>query len=241
MALTNISTEYVLEALGLKSFSGVVEESGIKFTMKNDGLVIYNSEKMIDIGVSHESISAYFDSNKPGFEMPKEYKALVEKLIDAINFLSPKDAIKKVLVQKDSEAVEVIKKDIAESKTPQEIMAGEKVFLKDAVEVYQPVKSTSPDSKYFVVAIGKDLKIAARVKIASVSVRVEGDLVKYKSQLVNTGYDMKTTANSYTHASLHVSCGGFMRFKVVGSALHGLLIGFDKIAKDLQLLDGKGV
>jgi hypothetical protein len=50
----------------------------------------------------------------------------------------------------------------------------EKVALRDATAMYQQVAGTSPDSKYFVVAMNAQVKLAVQLKAGGLSLRAEG-------------------------------------------------------------------
>ena len=77
-----------------------------------------------------------------------------------------------------------------------------KVPLKKAEHLYQPVKSTSAGSTYYVVGIGTDFRIAARIKHhGTLSVRIEGALDQNMEAIKKA--DMNIHGN---YASVHLSC-----------------------------------
>lgn len=75
------------------------------------------------------------------------------------------------------------------------------VALRDAVGLYQPVKGTSPSSRYFLVADFGDLKLAARYNPGNLSMRFEGAaLAHYSKLMVDLGFKMQKE-----YASLHLN------------------------------------
>lgn len=93
--------------------------------------------------------------------------------------------------------------------------------LLQALSLYQPVRGTSSDSRYFVVGIGEKVKIACRLMANTASIRVEGPGLSdsaIQARLESSGFGMGAN-----HASLHVKVTDPFQFaKVVGSIL-GLL------------------
>ena len=111
------------------------------------------------------------------------------------------------------------------------------IALKFANTIMQPVGSTSKDSTYHVIAIGSDLKIAARYKPSQVSVRAEGNITKHYSRLKEAGFEVYP---SKKYASFHVPAEGVLRYKVLGAALGGLNYIFTEVLTNFALLDNKG-
>ena len=65
------------------------------------------------------------------------------------------------------------------------------VTLRDAKMMYQPVKGTSHGSRYFVVGGNQDLRIAARLSGATLSVRIEGyGWKKHQAAISQCGFDV---------------------------------------------------
>lgn len=97
------------------------------------------------------------------------------------------------------------------------------VKLRDATQMYQPVQGTSQGSRYFMVAAGSGLRVAARYDGSSLSVRIEGDKLKeHKTKIVSNQF--KTGANN-DYASLHLEVGDLaMASKTLGAILLGLNI-----------------
>lgn len=91
--------------------------------------------------------------------------------------------------------------------------------LSEANVMYQPVVGTSAGSRYFFIGATKDLKIAARIKGKSLSVRVEGNVEAFSDLLKENGFSFPETH----HASIHVEIQTvLMANRVVGALLVGL-------------------
>lgn len=76
--------------------------------------------------------------------------------------------------------------------TPADVMNQPVVSLDQATVLYQPVRGTSGESIYYVVAISPEVKIAARVKSERVSIRAVGDFSNsVKAALKEAGFDEK--------------------------------------------------
>lgn len=108
------------------------------------------------------------------------------------------------------------------------------VKLRDATQMYQPVKGTSAGSRYFMVAANKDVRIAARCHGTSLSVRVEGpNLAKYTAQMATVGLSLKKD-----YASLHLEVGEdeTMAGKTLGAILLGLGIPLETPVPNLKTI-----
>ncbi len=100
------------------------------------------------------------------------------------------------------------------------------VPLLNATHFYQPVKGTSSGSRYFVLALGPNLRVAGRWNVGGgghgLALRVEGpglEAEETKALVVACGLDFK----SATHASVHLSSGSDIDIrKAVGALLIGL-------------------
>jgi hypothetical protein len=76
------------------------------------------------------------------------------------------------LVEKDFDALGFGSVPVCDTK---EIASGASVLLANASKMYQPVKSTSGGSKYHTIGIGQNLRVAARYKSKTLSIRIEAD------------------------------------------------------------------
>jgi hypothetical protein len=97
------------------------------------------------------------------------------------------------------------------------------VPLKDATSMYQPVKGTSPGSRYFVVAMNPRIKVAARIEGTTVSVRVEGNPLPSEV----AGLSQVSLNKGGDYYSGHFQCGNVSPTRVVGAVLLGSGIDFD--------------
>lgn len=119
--------------------------------------------------------------------------------------------------------------------TDEEIKSAPAVQLRYAKRLYQPVKGTSANSRYFMIAAKPGLRVAARwsKKSGQLSVRVEGDdLNAHKTHLKDIGMDIKGD-----YASLHINVNPILAKKTVGSlllALGDLETGIPNIEKVVQ-------
>jgi len=113
------------------------------------------------------------------------------------------------------------------------------VPLSQATELYQPVKGSGSNSKYFAIAIGPELKVGVRVKSdLNISLRVEGDVVKFKPNLIEAKLD---SASSGQHWSAHwkVESASMMR-KSIAAVLASLNYRFDQFTLKYDKLVGSG-
>ncbi len=150
-----------------------------------------------------------------------------------------KDMIEKV--SKASPLSNLMDKVIAvDQGTPPNIITKKPVALITATELYTPVKSTSPDSLYHLVALSKDgVRVAARWIHGKLSVRMEGSLAKYKDKLVEIGVPVHGV-NKY--ASLHISgvTTTVHANKVIGAILFSMATKWVTVISNMAVLEGKG-
>lgn len=118
-----------------------------------------------------------------------------------------------------------------------EMNTAQPVKLWEATKMYQPVTASSVGSKYFVVALRPDLKLAARYIEGRLSVRAEGTgLPNYFNAFIESGFNAGTG-----YYSLHVQVGGDkMLSRTLGSILLGLNVDFTLVAGMPAKLIGKG-
>jgi hypothetical protein len=123
-----------------------------------------------------------------------------------------------------------------------EMLKAAPVTLRDATRLYQPVKSTSPGSRYYVVALRDDLKIAARAKASNdLSVRVEGSgLTMYSDRLTDMGFKIADDNYNKPYASIHMHPNdSHMSSRALGSLLCGLGIEFLTPLPSFAMIAGK--
>ena len=112
------------------------------------------------------------------------------------------------------------------------------VQLAGADRLYQPVRGSSPSSRYFLVAGNADLRIAARLKGTSLSIRIEGpNYDKHKASIQACGFG--SVGDNY--ASLHLDTSSLIDAnKALGAVLLGLGVKLETPLPDLSLLQDKG-
>lgn len=150
----------------------------------------------------------------------------------AITYKKTKPSTVDLLVGSSSIAVELGTFPVGQMDT------AEMMPLISAKRLLQPVSASSMGSRYFVVALRPDLKIAARYKDDHLSIRAEGDgMTKFAPNLSNAGFK-----NDNGYRSLHLGPvgGPAMMGRTLGSVLLGLNIEFTTIAAQPQVLVGKG-
>ena len=115
-----------------------------------------------------------------------------------------------------------------------EVLKMEAVPLAQATMLYQPVRGTDKSSRYFVVAMNDDIRVAARIKGASVSMRVEGNITQAVRQaLVN---DNMKFDDKGKYLSRHLSADKATPEKIVGATLMGSGIAFDTPLPSMEVI-----
>lgn len=114
------------------------------------------------------------------------------------------------------------------------------VKLRDATKMYQPVYGTSNGSRYFVVGGNDDIRVAAKYKGGSLSIRVEGpNWEKHLSNIQNVGFGKADVSAGY--ASLHLSVSDdLVAAKALGAVLLGLGVQLDTPLPNVKLIKGLG-
>lgn len=108
------------------------------------------------------------------------------------------------------------------------------ILLRDATELYQRVKGTSPGSVYVTVAVSDSIKVAAKVKGNKLSVRVEspqmftaGTLKAFNAQGLSDTHDGK-------YMSGHYSCTNVTPDRVLGAVLVACGVKFNTPLPDMS-------
>lgn len=115
------------------------------------------------------------------------------------------------------------------------------VKLRDATMLYQPVRGSSTGSRYFLVAANDDLRIAARLKGNSLSVRIEGpNIGKYVKQIESAGFGNYSVSSAYASMHLDVSGDPVLAAKALGAVLMGLGVKLETPLPELKWIAGKG-
>lgn len=113
------------------------------------------------------------------------------------------------------------------------------VFLRDAVGLYCPVRGTDDNSRYFLVADFGALKMAARWKGQTLSIRFEADkLAPYEGVLAKLGLSIKKDK----YASMHLSEVSDVTVcnKVIGAMIYGTGLPPLSPPPDMMYLHNKG-
>ena len=168
------------------------------------------SLKADDVGGSLvEDVAATFESAGTVFDLPAGDDIDAEAKMEAEGMAKVEAKLKA--------------KKAPKAKTPKDIamlLDSNPVKLAEAQLLYQPVKATSAGSVYHVVALSDDLKVAARVKGGTLSVRVEGPKVgTLKTLISETGFN-----HSGDYASVHLQTKGdaTMNRKALGALISAL-------------------
>lgn len=111
-------------------------------------------------------------------------------------------------------------------------------ILRDATKLYQPVKGTSANSRYYVVAANKDLRVAARWHANSLSIRIEGPgWEKHVAGMAGCGID--NIDNHKHYASMHINVADdVIAHKALGAVLMGLGVAMETPIPSLQTIKG---
>jgi hypothetical protein len=103
-----------------------------------------------------------------------------------------------------------------------ELKSAATVKLRDAKKMYQPVRGTSAGTRYFVVAGNEDLRIAARHKDGTLSVRIEGPgWTKHQDPMQSVGFDLHLDGKDYASLHLNVGDDSVLANKTLGAVLLG--------------------
>lgn len=120
------------------------------------------------------------------------------------------------------------------------LKSAEPIKLRDATMLYQPVRGSSPNSRYFLVAANKDLRIAARYKGNSLSVRIEGPAwEKYAEKISECGFDHVAVDKGYASLHLHV-VNHVVASKALGAILMGIGIELQTPLPDMSVIKDVG-
>lgn len=116
------------------------------------------------------------------------------------------------------------------------------VPLAEAVSMYQAVQGTSSSSRYFAVGFTEEgINFAARYNDSNLSVRAEGDVKKFKTELVNAGFSSDYIDSKGTYTSVHFhGIDAVMAARALGAVLSGTGLLFKSAMPKLDYFDGKG-
>lgn len=117
------------------------------------------------------------------------------------------------------------------------MMKIEPIPLIDAKGLYRPVRGSSSGSRYFLIAVFPQLKMAARAKEGSISLRVEGTLSPSQAAVL-TSLGFKNGGNYWSSHSLPVANPDDAQMFV--SAILGKIGGLLTPLPDMKTIYGKG-
>lgn len=122
-----------------------------------------------------------------------------------------------------------------------QMINGPALALLNAEKLFQPVKGTSANSRYFVVGLGNGIKVAARFKKpGKLSVRIEGtSFAKLSVKIQEAGVFGPAFAGSFTdnYASMHLAVDGKKEVqRVIGAILGSMAPFIGHPTPDLQPL-----
>jgi len=131
--------------------------------------------------------------------------------------------------------------DMAPFFPTEQLKSANTVKLAVATQMYQPVQGTSGSSRYFVVAISDEVKVAARIKGVSVSIRLEGPALgkhTFSTALKAVGI---TGGKDGQYASMHVEAPDpITAQKAIGSVLAALPVQWKTPMPSVGHLQGLG-
>jgi len=142
-------------------------------------------------------------------------------LVDVVTDIASPETTKVKAVEPDW-ADEGAKKEMSQTKDMYALGSmetGAAVKLVNASLLYQPVTGSSNSSRYFCIGITDHVKIAARYRGTTLSLRVEGKVNPMQGQLKSLGFEVKK--DGYMSVHLEVD-NDIVAAKVIGSVLVGL-------------------
>ena len=170
----------------------------------------------------------------------------IEASPSAMDLLNPKT---KGIKDEGASLGDILGLALAEAKTTplpdkvfptNKMQSAERVQLAEATMLYQPVFGTDTTSRYFTVACGQGLNIAARYSGNKLSVRVAGaQFDTWADNLTSFGFNNVNKSNKY--ASMHFDgLDKAMAAKALGAMVMGLGIQWSTPIPVMSVLVGKG-
>lgn len=211
-----------------------VELSGLQVDYLPNGIKVFILDKgktfehiaPIKLGVLNAIITDEIkDTNGPTYILARTGLEQAVKLVFTAAGMQPK--LEPNLEPKLVGIVDMVFENITKHTLPS---------LKDATELLEPVHGTTTSTKYWVVAVGNGLNVAARLKSKDgISVRVEGTLLAHhKSQLEKLGFE-----DNGTHCSIHYAApSNEIAKKSVGALIFGIEHNFNKVHTNMSSLWG---
>jgi hypothetical protein len=182
-----------------------------------------------------DAIKSLMDS---AHAIPLEQPPTAVQMLDALPPLAPAQ------VNPGQTAVVEAKTEVGEAKSwptfdVNKLKTAELTKLRDATMLYQPVHGTSNGSRYFLIAANKDVRVAARLKQSTLSIRIEGPAwEKHMGAIKECGF--QTVDKTKGYASVHLSVGDDMMLanKTLGAVLLGLGVPLETPLPNLKLIKG---
>lgn len=221
----------------------VLTQSGEMFDLVSGTLAAYRLKEL------KEGVMGALEQLQKGGLGEKEVYA-----VDPVNAKSALDLLKNIKIKNESvvsdptSVLPAITQDAASALmttscptyTKSMMLEHEPVPLKTAKALYQPVRGSSSGSRYFVVAIGHGIRVAARYKSKTLTVRVEGaEFNKHAASLCAFGFSNASVSSGYGSIHLKVDTDT-MAAKALGSILLGLGIPFISPVPMLSVIKGMG-
>lgn len=173
-----------------------------------------------------------------GADYPKTEGTTLGDLLQEALAVKPKSALGKLPPLKNSP--DAVKEKPTKSEAwptfdVSKLTSAAPVELRKATMMYQPVMGTSAGSRYFLVAANEDIRVAARIKKGTLSVRIEGpSWKKYVSNIQTCGFD--NVKDDY--ASIHLAVGEdvVLASKTLGAILLGLGVLFETPVPETKVI-----
>ena len=159
------------------------------------------------------------------------------KSLDEVFTDAPKqNAPKKIADLIDESVIEALTEEASD------LDVSKVVPLLDAKAVYQPVKGTSSSSRYFAVGFTKQgISFAARYDDQTLSIRAEGDVGKFKTELVSAGFNEGYIDSKGTYTSVHFhGLPVLMAQRTLAAVLAGTGFDFNNAFPKAEVFKDKG-
>jgi hypothetical protein len=236
MKMTQTDANSLLQELGVAvAHLDMLEKHGIQCWLQKDSLLFAKDGSMLSAVTMKTGVLSLI---KKGVLKKHSLNHLTAVVEHAIHEACEKSSIVTAPAPKVEASVAApatVSK--AAAPAPELVMMMDAVPLADAKLLYQPVHGTSGGSVYYVVAISKDLKAAARIKNGKISFRIEGAVEKHKDEFAMLGMSMA----SEKHSSMHLEVGNLdMARRTLGSLLLGMPIEWETPYPKVDLIYGKG-
>jgi hypothetical protein len=200
---------------------------GVKVQVTDIGIVFSKNYEQEFVGIAKTDLLQVVGMG----DSHPEFEPLSAKILDALGDLADKT---NSLVAFPQSIYDEMPSETEDPAIPTEL-----VDLRNATQLYQPVRGTSTGSVYLVAALGHDLSIAMRVGNQKLSVRVEGNVNYHKAALNAAGLKVNDLGK---YASAHLSTADKqLAMRTVGAMLMAPGIVWTTPLPDFEKLWMKGV